>query len=186
MRNPSIASKFIEAVRKELKLKGDGVLLHLSGTSSRLKHGGPLPIALANEASKCFVFGDETQISEAMCNAADNGVYNCVFNDAPLNGPVLKSVLSETRADSGRISVLCTAGKEGFGFSVIRALRIHDNVRRVVYISSKPEGRQAMANFAALSAIKGGAGKPFKLRSAIPVDYLPNTHHCEHILTWTR
>ena len=191
MPNPSIASKLIEAVRKELKLKGDGILLHLScrhggGLLPVALAGGLLPVALANQASKCFIFGDETQISEAMCNAADNGVYNCFFNDVPLNGPVLKSMLSETRADSGRISVLVTAGKSGLGFSVIRAMRIHDNVRRVVYVSSKPEGREAMANFAALSAIKGGAGKPFKLRSAIPVDYLPNTHHCEHILTWTR
>ena len=179
--NPSIAVKLIEAVRKELKLDGNDILLQLS-----CKYGGLLPIAVANEASKCFVFGEETELSEAMCNAANNGVYNCVFNDAQLNGPVLKSILSETRADSGRISALVTAGKSGLDFSVIRIFRIHDKVRRIVYVSSKPEGRQAMANFAALSAFKEGAGKPFRLRSVIPVDCLPNTHHCEHILTWTR
>ena len=179
--NPSIAVKFIDAVRKQLKLEGDGALLHLS-----CKYGGLFPIALANGVSKCFVFGEETDLSEAMCNAANNGVYNCVFSDVQLNGPLLKSILSETRADPGRISVLVTAGKSGLDFSVIRALRNHSKVRRIVYVSSKPEGRQAIANFTALSASKQGAGKEFRLKSAILIDSLPNTQHCEHVLTWTR
>ena len=179
--NPSIAAKFIEVVRRELKLKGDGVLFHVS-----CKNGGLLSIASANEVSKCFVFGEESELSEAICNADGNGVYNCVFKPMDNNGPLLSSTLRETAAEGRRISVLLTAGKSGLDFSFIRALRTNGKVRRIVYVLSKTESRQVMANFAALSAFKPGAGKPFKLTSAIPIDSLPNTHHCEYVLTWTR
>ena len=184
--NPSVARPFIDVVRRQLKLGrggggGGGVLLDLS-----CKYGGMFPLAAAGAASKCYVFGDEVNLSEAMYNAADNGVYNCVFSEAALNGPVLRSLLRDTRATSGSISVLVTAAKSALDFGVIRALRIHDKVRRIVYVSGKPDGGHAMANFAALSAVREGAGKQFKLSSVIPIDTLPNTRHCEHVLTWTR
>ena len=185
--NSSITGNFIEALRRELKLKADGNLLHLPGQNNAGSvRSGLLAIALAREVSKCFVFGDELELSEAQVNAAENGVHNCVFNEAQLNGPMVKTILSETRADSGGTSVLVSAGKLGLDFSVIRALRTHNKIRRIVYLTTKPDGHKVMANFAALSVFKAGAGKPFKLISAIPVDFFPNTNHCDHILTWTR
>ena len=185
--NSSMAGKYIEALRWELKLKADGNLLHLPGQNNASSvRSGLLAIALAREVSKCFVFGDELELSEAQVNATENGVNNCVFNEAQLNGPLLKTILSETRADSGGTSVLVSAGKLGLDFSVIRALRTHSKIRRIVYVTPRPDNRGPMNNFAALSVFKAGAGKPFKLISAIPVDLFPNTNSCEHILTWTR
>ena len=181
--NPSVARPFIDAVRQQLKLGRDGGVTLLDISCS---YGGMFPVAAAGAASKCYVFGDEVNLSEATYNAVENRVHNCVFCEAPLNGPVLSSLLRDTRATSGSISVLVTAGKSALDFGVIRALRLHDKVRRIVYVSGKPSGGHSMANFAALSAVKEGAGKRFKLRSAIPIDTLPNTRHCEHVLTWTR
>ncbi|XP_072785380.1 tRNA (uracil-5-)-methyltransferase homolog B isoform X2 [Taeniopygia guttata] len=72
---------------------------------------------------------------------------------------------------------------------VVRAIRNCRSIRRLLYISCKPEG-EAMRNFLELCCPpdpqKKLAGEPFVPVLAIPFDMFPHTVHCELVLLFTR
>ncbi|KAH6940260.1 hypothetical protein HPB50_026456 [Hyalomma asiaticum] len=70
----------------------------------------------------------------------------------------------------------------------IRALREYKQIKRLVYISCKPQGA-AMGNFVELCNSRPSAqkvGPPFRLQLACPVDMFPQTRHCELLLLFGR
>ncbi|KAM6057393.1 tRNA (uracil-5-)-methyltransferase homolog B isoform 2-T4 [Theristicus caerulescens] len=74
-------------------------------------------------------------------------------------------------------------------YRVVRAIRNCKSIRRLLYISCKPEG-EAMRNFLELCCPsdpgKKLAGEPFAPTLAIPFDMFPHTVHCELVLLFTR
>lgn len=74
-------------------------------------------------------------------------------------------------------------------YRVVRAIRNCRAIRRLLYISCKPEG-EAMRNFLELCCPpdprKKMAGEPFAPVMAIPFDMFPHTVHCELVLLFTR
>ncbi|XP_062358865.1 tRNA (uracil-5-)-methyltransferase homolog B isoform X4 [Cinclus cinclus] len=74
-------------------------------------------------------------------------------------------------------------------YRVVRAIRNCRSIRRLLYISCKPEG-EAMRNFLELCCPpdprKKLTGKRFAPVLAIPFDMFPHTVHCELLLLFTR
>ncbi|XP_075619470.1 tRNA (uracil-5-)-methyltransferase homolog B isoform X2 [Balearica regulorum gibbericeps] len=74
-------------------------------------------------------------------------------------------------------------------YRVVRAIRNCKSIRRLLYLSCKPEG-EAMRNFLELCCPpdpgKKLAGEPFAPTLAIPFDMFPHTVHCELMLLFTR
>ncbi|XP_078403074.1 tRNA (uracil-5-)-methyltransferase homolog B isoform X2 [Cetorhinus maximus] len=74
-------------------------------------------------------------------------------------------------------------------YRVVRAIRNCEQIRRLVYISCKPEG-EAMRNFVELCCPpdqqKKLFGDPFAPTLAVPVDMFPHTSHCELVLLFER
>ena len=67
--------------------------------------------------------------------------------------------------------------------AVLRALRTHSQISRLVYISCNPESLSE--NVAVLCAPTGGT-EPFQPTRAVAVDMFPHTLHCEAIVELRR
>ncbi|XP_039527606.1 tRNA (uracil(54)-C(5))-methyltransferase homolog-B [Pimephales promelas] len=127
----------------------------------------------------------EQAVEDAKFNAALNRVNNCQFFSGKAE-VVLPNMMPTLNSDGGLTAVV-NPSRAGLHYRVVRALRNHPAIRRLVYISCKPDG-EAMRNFRELcSGFKRNiTGEAFKPTVAVPVDLFPHTTHCELVLVFER
>ncbi|XP_070833195.1 tRNA (uracil-5-)-methyltransferase homolog B [Chaetodon trifascialis] len=131
----------------------------------------------------------EQAVEDARHNAALSNVLNCEFipGKAEVVLPGLMSQLSS--AGGGLVAAVVNPARAGLHHRVVRALRNQPAVRRLVYVSCKPDG-EAMRNFRELCCApdpqKKLTGDAFSPTLAVPVDLFPHTPHCELVLLFER
>lgn len=131
----------------------------------------------------------EQAVEDARNNAALNNVLNCEFipGKAEVVLPGLMSQLGS--AGAGIEAAVVNPSRSGLHYRVVRALRNQPAIRRLVYVSCKPDG-EAMRNFRELCCPpdpqKKLTGEAFSPTLAVPVDMFPHTPHCELVLLFER
>lgn len=150
---------------------------------------GAIGIAMSTRVDR--VIGIELvqqAVEDARHNAALNSVFNCEFLQGKAE-VVLPGLMPQLSSLSGGLTVVVNPARAGLHYRVVRALRNHPSIRRLVYISCKPEG-EAMRNFRELCCSpepqKKLTGEAFSPRLAVPVDMFPHTPHCELVLLFER
>ncbi|KAM6956278.1 tRNA (uracil-5-)-methyltransferase homolog B [Aplochiton taeniatus] len=130
----------------------------------------------------------EQAVQDARHNAALNSVLNCEFMPGRAE-VVLPGLMSPWGSSEGSVTAVVNPARAGLHHRVIRAIRNHPSIRRLLYISCKPEG-DAMRNFRELCCEpdpkKKLTGQAFAPRLAVPVDMFPHTPHSELILLFER
>ncbi|XP_053931780.1 tRNA (uracil-5-)-methyltransferase homolog B isoform X2 [Cuculus canorus] len=180
--NTGGAEVLYQAVRELSQAGGDTVLLDICcGT-------GTIGLSLAHQVSKIIgIEVVEKAVEDARWNAAFNGISNCEFHSGKAEA-VLPQLLSSWE-DSQALVAVVNPSRAGLHYRVVRAIRNCKSIRRLLYISCKPEG-EAMRNFLELCCPpnpgKKLAGEPFAPTLAIPFDMFPHTLHCEMVLLFTR
>lgn len=180
--NTSGAEVLYRVVRELSQAAGDTVLLDVCcGT-------GTIGLSLARHVSK--VIGVEIvqkAIEDARWNAAFNGISNCEFHSGKAEA-VIPALLSSWE-DARPLVAVVNPSRAGIHHRVVKAIRSCRAIRRLLYISCKPEG-EAMRNFLELCCPpdprKKLEGEPFAPALAVPVDMFPHTAHCELVLLLTR
>ncbi|NXJ11846.1 TRM2 methyltransferase, partial [Odontophorus gujanensis] len=180
--NTSGAEVLYRAVRELSQADGDTVLLDVCcGT-------GTIGLSLARHVSK--VIGVEVvqkAIEDARWNAAFNGISNCEFHSGKAEA-VLPALLSSWE-DARPLVAVVNPSRAGIHHRVVQAIRSCRAIRRLLYISCKPEG-EAMRNFLELCCPpdpgKKLEGEPFAPVLAVPFDMFPHTAHCELVLLLVR
>lgn len=129
----------------------------------------------------------EQAVEDAQHNAALNDVLNCDFIAGKAEA-VLPGLVSQLGL-RGPVAAAVNPARSGLHPKVVRALRNQPDVRRLVYVSCKPDG-EAMRNFRELCCApdpeKKLTGEAFSPRLALPVDMFPHTPHCELVLLFER
>ncbi|XP_069723502.1 tRNA (uracil-5-)-methyltransferase homolog B isoform X2 [Phaenicophaeus curvirostris] len=180
--NTGGAEVLYQAVRELGQAGGDTVLLDICcGT-------GTIGLSLAHQVSKIIgIEVVEKAVEDARWNAAFNGISNCEFHSGKAEA-VLPQLLSSWE-DSQPLVAVVNPSRAGLHYRVVRAIRNCKSIRRLLYISCKPEG-EAMRNFLELCCPpnpgKKLAGEPFAPMLAMPFDMFPHTLHCELVLLFTR
>ncbi|OWK54353.1 tRNA (uracil(54)-C(5))-methyltransferase [Lonchura striata] len=189
--NTAGAEVLYQAVGELCQATGDTVLLDICcGT-------GTIGLSLAHQVSKVIgVEVVEKAIEDAEWNAAFNGEFkltvakrisNCEFHSGKAEA-VLPQLLALWE-DARPLVAVVNPSRAGLHHRVVRAIRNCRSIRRLLYISCKPEG-EAMRNFLELCCPpdpqKKLAGEPFVPVLAIPFDMFPHTVHCELVLLFTR
>lgn len=127
----------------------------------------------------------EQAVEDAQHNASLNGVQNCEFIPGKAE-VVLPGLVSQLR---GPVVAVVNPARSGLHHKVVRALRNQADIRRLVYVSCKPDG-EAMRNFRELCCApdlqKKLTGEAFSPSLALPVDMFPHTAHCELVLLFER
>lgn len=126
-------------------------------------------------------------VEDARCNAELNRVDNCEFLTG--KAEVVLPNLTATLSSHGALTAVVNPSRAGLHYRVVRALRSHPAIRRLVYISCKPDG-EAMRNFKELCCgsdyQRKILGEAFTPTVAVPVDLFPHTPHCELVLVFER
>ncbi|XP_053811930.1 tRNA (uracil-5-)-methyltransferase homolog B isoform X2 [Vidua chalybeata] len=180
--NTAGAEVLYQAVGELCQATGDTVLLDICcGT-------GTIGLSLAHQVSKVIgVEVVEKAIEDAEWNAAFNGISNCEFRSGKAEA-VLPQLLASWE-DARPLVAVVNPSRAGLHYRVVRAIRNCRAIRRLLYISCKPEG-EAMRNFLELCCPpdpqKKLAGEPFVPVLAMPFDMFPHTVHCELVLLFTR
>lgn len=131
----------------------------------------------------------EQAVEDARHNAAISNVLNCEFipGKAEVVLPGLMSRLSSEGA--GIEAAVVNPARAGLHHKVVRTLRNEPAIRRLIYVSCKPEG-EAMRNFRELCCAPDPqrklTGEAFTPTLAVPVDMFPHTGHCELVLLLER
>ncbi|KAM8858835.1 tRNA (uracil-5-)-methyltransferase homolog B [Spinachia spinachia] len=129
----------------------------------------------------------EQAVEDARHNAALNKVLNCEFLAGKAE-VVLPAAMSQI-SDVGPIAAVVNPARAGLHHLVVRALRNQPAIRRLVYVSCKPDG-EAVRNFRELCCApdprKKLWGDAFSPTLAVPVDMFPHTAHCEVVLLFER
>ncbi|XP_077437448.1 tRNA (uracil-5-)-methyltransferase homolog B [Vanacampus margaritifer] len=130
----------------------------------------------------------EQAVEDARHNAALNKLDNCEFIAGKAE-VVLPGLMSQFASGDGRLAAVVNPARAGLHYRVIRALRNQPAIRRLVYVSCKPDG-EAMRNFRELCCepdpkrkLRGDAFSP---SLAVPVDMFPHTEHCELVIVFER
>uniref|UniRef100_A0A4W4DPS9 tRNA (uracil(54)-C(5))-methyltransferase n=1 Tax=Electrophorus electricus TaxID=8005 RepID=A0A4W4DPS9_ELEEL len=149
---------------------------------------GTIGISLSTRMKK--VIGIELlqqAVEDAKYNAAFNGIQNCEFLSGKAEA-VLPDLIPTLCANGG-LTAIVNPSRAGLHYRVIRALRNNSVIRRLIYISCKPEG-EAMRNFRELCRKPDWqrklTGEAFMPTVAVPVDMFPHTPHCELVLVFER
>lgn len=149
---------------------------------------GAIGISLSQRLEK--VIGIELikqAVEDAKYNAALNGIQNCEFLTG--KAEVVLPKLIPTMHSEGALTAVVNPSRAGLHYRVIRALRNHPNLHRLIYISCKPEG-EAMRNLRELCGKtdlkRKISGEAFMPKLAVPVDMFPHTPHCELVLVLER
>lgn len=149
---------------------------------------GAIGMSMSSRVKK--IIGVETieqAVEDAKYNAVLNAVTNCEFIAG--KAEVVLPELLVSLGSEGGLTAVVNPSRAGLHYRVIRALRNHPSIHRLVYVSCKPDG-EAMRNFLDLCCSSGQqkklTGKPFVPRVAIPVDMFPHTLHCELVLVFER
>ncbi|XP_078068162.1 tRNA (uracil-5-)-methyltransferase homolog B-like [Mustelus asterias] len=158
------------------------------GAESKVMDIGAVGLTVCQGAGR--VIGIELidqAVEDAQCNAMLNGIVNCEFlkGKAEIVLPELLPLLEDARS----LVAVVNPSRAGLHYRVMRAIRNCEQIRRLVYISCKPEG-EAMRNFIELCCLpdqqKKLFGDPFTPTLAVPVDMFPHTSHCELVLLFER
>ncbi|XP_072247004.1 tRNA (uracil-5-)-methyltransferase homolog B [Leuresthes tenuis] len=130
----------------------------------------------------------EQAVEDATHNAAFNNVLNCQFIPGKAE-VVLPGLMSQLSSAGGGLTAVVNPARAGLHHRVVRALRNQPAIRRLVYVSCKPDG-EAMRNFrefcCAPDPQKKLTGEAFSPTLAVPVDMFPHTPHCELVLLFER
>ncbi|KAF7653525.1 hypothetical protein LDENG_00081760 [Lucifuga dentata] len=130
----------------------------------------------------------EQAVEDARHNAALNNVLNCDFIAGKAEA-VLPDLMTQLSSIDGGLTAVVNPARAGLHYRVIRALRNQTAIRRLVYISCKPDG-EAMRNFKELCCApdsqKKLTGEAFSPTLAVPVDMFPHTPHCELVIVFER
>ncbi|KAG7216301.1 hypothetical protein INR49_021705 [Caranx melampygus] len=130
----------------------------------------------------------EQAVEDARHNAALNNVLNCEFVPGKAE-VVLPGLMSQMRSVTGGLTAVVNPARAGLHYRVVQALRNEPSIRRLVYVSCKPDG-EAMRNFRELCCApdlrKKLRGEAFSPTLAVPVDMFPHTPHCELVLLFER
>ncbi|XP_061692730.1 tRNA (uracil-5-)-methyltransferase homolog B isoform X2 [Syngnathoides biaculeatus] len=130
----------------------------------------------------------EQAVEDARYNAALNKLDKCEFVAGKAED-VLPGLVSQLAPGDGRLTALVNPSRAGLHYKVIRALRNQPAIRRVVYVSCKPDG-EALRNFRELCCAPDTkrklTGDAFAPRLAVPVDMFPHTEHCELVIVFER
>ncbi|XP_017288443.1 tRNA (uracil(54)-C(5))-methyltransferase homolog-B isoform X2 [Kryptolebias marmoratus] len=130
----------------------------------------------------------EQAVRDAVHNAALNDVSNCEFIPGKAEA-VLPGLMSRLSSAGGGLTAVVNPSRAGLHHKVVRALRNQAAIRRLVYVSCKPDG-EAMRNFRELCCApdpqKKLTGDAFSPTLAVPVDMFPHTSHCELVLLFER
>ncbi|XP_071899158.1 tRNA (uracil-5-)-methyltransferase homolog B isoform X3 [Anas platyrhynchos] len=137
--NTSGAETLYRAVGELSQADGDTVLLDVCcGT-------GTIGLSLARHVSKVIgIEIVEKAIEDARWNAAFNGISNCEFHSGKAEA-VLPQLLSSWE-DTQPLVAVVNPSRAGIHYRVVRAIRNCKAIRRLLYVSCKPEG-EAMRNF---------------------------------------
>ena len=189
------AAKVLYTVARELCFS-EGAADRVGGTLLDVCCGtGAIGIILSPAVER--VIGVELvpqAVEDARHNAGLNHVLNCQFlagkAEAILPGIIPQLSSSEEGGGSGGgVVAVVNPSRAGLHYRVVRALRNQAAVRRLVYVSCKPEG-EAMRNFIELCCPpdlqKKLLGEAFSPRVAVPIDMFPQTQHCELVLLFER
>ncbi|XP_035519878.1 tRNA (uracil(54)-C(5))-methyltransferase homolog-B isoform X1 [Morone saxatilis] len=131
----------------------------------------------------------EQAVEDAQHNAALSNVLNCEFipGKAEVVLPRLMPQLSS--AGGSVVAAVVNPARAGLHHRVVQALRNQTTIRRLVFVSCKPDG-EAMRNFRELCCApdprKKLTGEAFSPTLAVPVDMFPHTPHCELVLLFER
>uniref|UniRef100_UPI0037E96B4B tRNA (uracil-5-)-methyltransferase homolog B n=1 Tax=Semicossyphus pulcher TaxID=241346 RepID=UPI0037E96B4B len=131
----------------------------------------------------------EQAVEDARHNALFNNVLNCEFIPGKAE-VVLPGLMSQLSSAGGEVvAAVVNPARAGLHYRVVRALRNQPAIRRLVFVSCKPDG-EAMRNFRELCCApdpqKKLTGKAFSPTLAVPVDMFPHTPHCELVLLFER
>ncbi|XP_038148851.1 tRNA (uracil(54)-C(5))-methyltransferase homolog-B [Cyprinodon tularosa] len=130
----------------------------------------------------------EQAVRDAKHNAALNNVGSCEFLPGKAE-VVLPALMTQLSSPPGVVTAVVNPSRAGLHPRVVRALRNQPAIRRLVYVSCKPDG-EAMRNFRELCCApdqeKKLTGPAFTPTLAVPVDMFPHTPHCELVLLFER
>ncbi|XP_067903957.1 tRNA (uracil-5-)-methyltransferase homolog B isoform X2 [Heterodontus francisci] len=180
--NSEGADVLYQTVRDLIRADGDSIVLDVCcGT-------GAIGLSMCQTAAR--VIGIELidqAVEDAKCNAMLNGFDNCEFHSG--KAEVVLPQLLPTLEDAKHLVAVVNPARAGLHYRVVRAIRNCERIRRLVYVSCKPEG-EAMRNFLELCCLpdqqKKLFGDPFAPMLAVPVDMFPHTSHCELLLLFER
>lgn len=130
----------------------------------------------------------EQAVQDARHNAALNNVVNSEFVSGKAE-VVLPGIMSQLSSVDGSLTAVVNPSRAGLHYRVVRALRNQPAIRRLVFVSCKPDG-EAMRNFRELCCVPDPRKKllteAFSPTLAVPVDMFPHTAHCELVLLFER
>ncbi|XP_031434891.1 tRNA (uracil(54)-C(5))-methyltransferase homolog-B [Clupea harengus] len=180
--NRAAAESLYQTVGELSHTTGSDILLDVcSGT-------GAIGISMSSRVKKVIgIEIIEQAVEDAKYNAMLNKVSNCEFIVG--KAEVVLPKLITSLGSVGGLTAVVNPSRAGLHYRVIKALRNHPCIHRLVYISCKPDG-EAMRNFRDLCCSSEQhrklSGKPFAPRVAVPVDMFPHTLHCELVLVFER
>lgn len=120
----------------------------------------------------------------AKLNGFSQGQTRFVANRAEL---IMSQELNKVKHLKKTIVAVVDPAREGLHGDVIRALRGHEQIQRLIYVSCNPTGSLIKdTGLLCAPATKKYPGKAFRPTSAQPVDMFPMTTHCELVLTFDR
>lgn len=129
----------------------------------------------------------EQAVEDAQHNASLNNALNCKFIPGKAE-VVLPGLVSQLDSRDPVVAVV-NPSRAGLHHKVVRALRNQPDIRRLVFVSCKPDG-EVMRNFRELCCApdqqKKLTGEAFSPSLAQPVDMFPHTAHCELVLLFER
>lgn len=152
-------------------------------------------ILLSNVFHHCVGF-DSCDVSDAINNAQTLGASNkCSF----VSGPYLKTFpqyLRNLENEAANGVVILNTGRVAVDRELIGQIRGCSLIKKVIYISGKPEGdsfncfrdlcrevtQETKKNKYSIVPIS----RHFVLTHAFPVDLYPHTNYCEHVLVFSR
>ncbi|EEC16147.1 tRNA uracil-5-methyltransferase, putative [Ixodes scapularis] len=178
--NSAVAGFMYDAVRQMLDCNQHSTLLDICcGT-------GTIGLTMARGIHSVFGMDASSQaVEDASYNAQLNGITNARFV-AGRAEHLVPNMRNEFFAEE--LCAVVNPGRGGLSSKAIRAMREYKQIKRLVYISCKPEG-VAQDNFVQLCRSTGRSrllGPPFRPLLACPVDMFPQTRHCELIMLFGR
>ncbi|XP_051507789.1 tRNA (uracil-5-)-methyltransferase homolog B-like isoform X3 [Myxocyprinus asiaticus] len=125
----------------------------------------------------------EQAVEDAKHNAALNRVNNCKFLSG--KAEVVLPSLMPTLSFDGGLTAIVNPSRAGLHYRVVKSLRNHPAIRRLMYISCKPDS-ETMRNFRDFCCRSDYqrklTGEAFAPTVAVLVDLFPHTPHCELVL----
>uniref|UniRef100_A0A131Z2S6 tRNA (uracil(54)-C(5))-methyltransferase n=1 Tax=Rhipicephalus appendiculatus TaxID=34631 RepID=A0A131Z2S6_RHIAP len=178
--NSPVATYMYDAVRQLLRPTPQDTLLDVCcGT-------GTIGLTLASQLHSVFGMDVSAQaIEDANYNAQLNGISNAQYQVGRAE-VLLPKIRHQFVAEE--LCAVVNPGRGGLNTRAVRALREYKQIKRLVYVSCKPEGA-ATDNVVELCDRRPKAhkvGPPFRLQLACPVDMFPQTRHCELLFLFVR